>query len=350
MLFAVVFAAMSVGLMTWGVDDWAQSQKALVEVGSAVVGLLAPLCVERVREWTKDREKAEGAAESPYPPNPAGLLRADQRIVPFAGRDDEYRELREWCRDVKSPVRLVVGAGGVGKTRLALELGDHLASVGWSVTVVAAGREADALTTLRAATRHSSILLIVNYAETRTDLAELLRSVARHPAHVRVLLIARSAGDWWWQLGSDVPAVRELVEAYPPLELSARVDSAGSPAELVHAAVPHFAAALGVPAPKVEITVPGEVPLLVLHAAALLAVLRSQDHPAPTGAPVADLDVLKDLLGHERRFWVHSAEQATLDLGPVVLRRAVAVACLFGAVNERDGAEILRRVPDPARR
>ncbi|MGH3830069.1 MAG: hypothetical protein ACRDRS_06385 [Pseudonocardiaceae bacterium] len=97
---------------------------------------------------------------------------------------------------------------------------------------------AEALTILRAATKRSSILLVVDYAETRAGLIDLLRSVAGHPEHVRVLLIARSAGDWWSLLGADVPAVRDLVQAYPPMTLSARVDSVGNPAELVREAVP----------------------------------------------------------------------------------------------------------------
>jgi hypothetical protein len=118
--------------------------------------------------------------EQPPPETRAGLLRADRHIVPFTGRDAEYAELREWCRDDKPPVRLIVGAGGVGKTRLALHLGEYLKSCGWSVTVVAAGKEAVALPATRAATRRP-IFLIVDYAETRTDLVGLLRSVAGHP-------------------------------------------------------------------------------------------------------------------------------------------------------------------------
>lgn len=150
--------------------------------------------------------------------------------------------------------------------------------------MVAAGKEAVAFSILRNATRRSSIFLIVDYAEARAGLTELLRSVAGHPARVRVLLIARSAGDWWWQLGADVRAVQELVEAYPPMELSAQVDPAINPTELIRAAVPRFAEALDYPAPPtIEITAPaGELPLLALHATALLAVLRSRDRQAPT--------------------------------------------------------------------
>lgn len=343
-LSATLFQLVAVGLMAWWEHDW--SYEALAAPGSAVGGVVVSACVGWARKRADAWKQVPGLPERALPPTPAGLLRADRRVVPFTGRAREYQELREWCRDDKPPVRLMVGAGGVGKTRLALELGDYLESCGWSVTVVAAGREADALNILRAATRHSSILLVVDYAETRTGLVELLRSVAGHSEHVRVLLIARSAGDWWEQLGSDVPTVRDLVQAYPPMTLSPEVDPVRSATELVHDAVAAFAEALDIRAPQIDVAVPGEVPLLALHAAALLAVLRSRDQRAPAGQLVADLGVLPELLGHERHFWEHSAEQAGLGLGPVVLARSVAVACLFGAVDERDGAQILRRVPD----
>lgn len=287
-------------------------------------------------------------AEVPPPATRAGLLRADRHVVPFVGRTEEYAELREWCRDGKASVRLLVGAGGVGKTRLALQLGRYLESVGWSVTVVGADREAEALTALRAVTSRS-VLLIVDYAETRTGLVELLRSVANHPGHVRILLIARSVGDWWEQLGADVAAVRDLVRAHDPITLQAQVDYSRDSAALVREAVPHFAAALGVPVPShIDVTVPDDVPpLLVLHAAALLAVLRSQDQPTASGQLVAGLDVLDELLGHERRYWIHSASGMGLGhLSAVVLQRAVAVACLFGVTGENETTEILRRVPE----
>jgi tetratricopeptide (TPR) repeat protein len=347
--WSVLVAVATVGLVTWWALSFDGSQwvKNSVLVGAAVVAAFAPSYVDWVLKRAADRRRREDVLERPLPETKAGLLRADRFIVPFTGRDAEYADLREWCRDDKPPVRLVVGAGGVGKTRLALHLGEYLKSCGWSVMVVAAGKEAVALPTTRATTRRS-IFLIVDYAETRTDLVGLLRSVAGHPDHVRVLLIARSVGDWWWHLRSDVAAVRGLVRAYPPLMLSAQVDSARRPVELVHAAVPHFAAVLNVRAPtQIEVTVPDEVPLLVLHAAALLAVLRSQDHHAAAGQLVADLGVLDELLGHERRHWEHSANRAGLGhLSPAVLQRAVAVACLFGAVDEAEGAKVLRRVPN----
>jgi tetratricopeptide (TPR) repeat protein len=316
--------------------------------GAAAVAVGGPFWVDWVHKRVVAKELATAVAELLPADSPAGLLRADRHIVPFTGRANEFDKLRDWCRDRKPGVRLLVGPGGVGKTRLALHLGEYLRSAGWSVTVVGAGREAEAFTILRDATRRSSIFLIVDYAETRTGLVDLLRSVAASAAHVRVLLIARRAGDWWLQLRSDVPAVQDLVDPDPPMELPARVDSAVSPTELIRIAVRSFAEELGVPVPTGIVATPpaDEVPVLALQAAALLAVLQSRERRAPVEPLLADIGVLAELLRHERRFWVHSAEQAGLGLDLVVLQRAVAVACLFGARSESDGAEVLRRVPD----
>jgi tetratricopeptide (TPR) repeat protein len=346
-LAAVFISELAVGWSAWLAvsSTWPTPLWGAISAGVAAA---APLFVTYVHNRVVALEIRDASRELPTPNTPAGLLRADRHIVPFTGRTRELAELRDWCRDDNPPIRLLVGAAGVGKTRLALHLGDYLKSVGWSIMVVGAGREAEALTILRGAAPHSSLLLIVDYAETRSGLVELLRSVAFHAGRVRVLLIARSAGDWWWQLGSDVPAVQKLIQMYPPLELSAPVDSLSSPIEFIHTAIPCFAKELRVRAPtKIDIMVPvGDAPMLALHAAALLAVLRSTDREAPAEQLMADIGVLKELLGHERRFWVHSAQQMNLDLDPVVLERVVAVACLFGAVDETDGAEILRRVPD----
>lgn len=75
--------------------------------------------------------KAGIAVEQPQPADPttspSALLRPDRRLVPFTGRDSELEELRAWS--TSSParaVRVLVGAGGVGKSRLAVELAAEL--------------------------------------------------------------------------------------------------------------------------------------------------------------------------------------------------------------------------------
>ena len=348
----VVLAVLAVGGTAWlskALDN--QGPSAIVTlVAAAVVAAFAPSFVEWLVRRARTRRGGREVAERQPPANPAGLLRAERGVVAFDGRGAEYAELREWCRDDELPVRLLTGPGGVGKTRLALELGEYLRSCGWQVLVVAAGREREAAAQLRETTR-GSLLLVVDYAETRAELVELLRSVPGGSAHVRVLLIARGVGDWWDRLGAHVPTVRALVRTQTTMELATEPTEQACRAELTRA-VPYFARALGVPVPgHVDVAVPQAAPRLVLHAAALVAVLRSArgDHHTPAGQVVADLGALDELLGHEQRYWAQSAAQAGLgQLSVAALRRAVAIACLFPADDEAEAAHLLRRVPDLA--
>jgi hypothetical protein len=325
--------------------------KAVAVVLAAVASAFAPTYVEHLSRERDRLKAAQRTVETEPAKTPAGLLRAHHRVVPFTGRESELAELREWCRGKKSPVRLIVGAGGVGKTRLAVELGEHF-SAGWTVATVSPGQEADALIRQREGHPSKPILLIVDYAETRTGVAELLRTVPEESVNVRVLLIARKVGDWWRQLGSDTAAVRQLVDAYLPMELSSTLyDQPTTPeqrAALVREAIPHFARELKIklPAGMGAVDVQGDVPLLVLHAMALVRVLGLRENGGnDSGAsqPSDQHRVLTDLLGHERRYW-QQASGAGVDL--TVRSRVVAVACLFPARDEDDAAELLRRVPD----
>ena len=55
------------------------------------------------------------------------------------------------------------------------------------------------------------------------------------------------------------------------------------------------------------------MPILVLHAAALLAVLEAREHPpAAPVRMVADEQVLAGLLAREKVFWLGSARTADL--------------------------------------
>jgi tetratricopeptide (TPR) repeat protein len=95
---------------------------------------------------------------------------------------------------------LVSGAGGSGKTRLALELMRRMRARGWACALVAEGAENDAVQVQRSATPGARLLLVVDYSEARLGLERLLRGAARDEGLVRVLLLARQAGDWWDRL------------------------------------------------------------------------------------------------------------------------------------------------------
>ena len=199
-------------------------------------------------------------------------------LVGFTGRERELAGLLAWCEDGQPRgVRLVTGPGGVGKTRLSVELCARLDPDRWRCVRVGDREEASALAAARRGWP-GRVLLVVDYAETRIGLPDLLRAVAADPGPVRVLLLARSAGEWRDRLAAAEPAVRELLAGAGGDEpLPAAVSGELSNADLVAAAVPVFAAALGVAAPSrvlVEVG-PGAVRVLDLHAAALVAVLRS---------------------------------------------------------------------------
>ena len=314
-----------------GVRDQAAARRA--EIASAL------------RRW-----KAVGEPGRPDQ-NPAGLLRPDRGIVEFTGRLAELAELRSWCTSgAARSVRVLAGAGGVGKTRLALQLAEEWNAAGHMWRLVASGQEGQAVQAARAVTA-GPVLLVVDYAETRAGLSALLEELLADeaPAPMRVLLLARSLGEWWEQLAEQsAPAVARLLGEGAPIQLSPLLADDTSNAALAEAAVPCFADALGVAPPaRVAFELPaGPVPVLVLHAAALVAVLRSaRAGPDPV---VVTAEVLDELLEHEARYWRRKAAAAGLASDGRVLKPVVAAAALLGASSVDEAAELAGRVPDLA--
>ncbi|MFD1116240.1 tetratricopeptide repeat protein, partial [Sphaerisporangium aureirubrum] len=306
----------------------------------------------------KIRQDFDAVGELPTGGSRAGLLRPEEGVVPFAGRQDERGRLAEWCAGAAPvSVLLLTGAGGVGKTRLVFRVMEDLPKQ-WSSKRVDEGQEVAAVSA--AVSLGGWVLLVVDYAETRAGLPQIMAAIARVRAEgvvegrLRVLLVARQVGEWWDQLGADVPVVRELVEDTLVVELAVALDDQRSDADVVRAALPYFADRLGVDVPqRIVVEMPGgqgRLPVLVLHAAALVAVL---DRSGPTGAvgsggvrAVVDMGVLGRLLGHESRLWRGAAQRAGLGLDLAVLKQVVAVMALFGVTDEEQAHRLLGRIPD----
>jgi tetratricopeptide (TPR) repeat protein len=276
----------------------------------------------------------------------ARYLRPEKQVVPFRPRP-ELAELLDWCvNGGHAGVRLVTGDGGAGKTRLALQLVKELAAAGWQPLWVPRGSERDAVDEVRVLDQ--PYVLIVDYAETHGELSALANAAAldRDGPDLRVLLLARSAGEWWQQLAASAeePAAA-LLEAAAPLTLGP-LPAPGGPHEVFDEALKVFARRLGVSTPAVRLGLADPDPVvLVVHAAALLAVA---DHAAGVKAQQAasGSQVLQGLLRHEARYWAQSAAARGLSLDLPVLRLAVAVACLMGADSETSAAALLACVPD----
>ena len=353
-----VWATVAAGVITgpWGPLTGA-ALTALATVAAGYVPVIRDGVLRRRAELTRQHEAAAAAREELRragelaSDGPAGLLDPRRGLVAFTGRERELAGLLAWCQDgLARGVRLVTGPGGVGKTRLSVELCARLELRGWRWVRAGDQEEAAALAAARRGWP-GSVLLVVDYAETRTGLGELLRAVAAEAGVVRVLLLARGAGEWWDRLGGGEPAVRGLLaEARAGEPLPVAVSAEVSNTELVMAAVPVWAAALGVAAP-LPVSVEagsGAVRVLDLHAAALVAVLQSAGAGGPVSVSVRG--VLDELLGHEERFWQGTAQRLGLLAGAggmtvAVLRQVVAAGALLGAASQDQAVELLGRVP-----
>lgn len=283
---------------------------------------------------------------------PAQLLDPRLQVVAFTGREAELASLHAWCMSSGATrTQLITGPGGVGKTRLALALADRLRDAGWLCLVVGEGQEAGVVTTVRGATR-GPVLLIVDYAETRFGLSSLLASAVadRGSDALRILLLARGAGEWWDRLQAAGGSYRSLIADVEPDMLANTIAPGLSDEDIISQAVSYYAGVLGVPRPSEPHLAMAEKrsSVLELHAAALVAVLQSVNAPDPMSVALGDL--MGVLLRHEERFWLGTAQAMGLLDGPegltfALLRQIVAVGTLLGAADEQEALELLRRVP-----
>ncbi|MGW6839459.1 tetratricopeptide repeat protein [Streptomyces sp. NPDC054958] len=321
-------------------------------------------------EWQHLVEAAE-PAPSGLVGSPAALLRARRQVVPFRGRTEVMEGLRNWCEEAGFGARLLYGPGGQGKTRLAQHLTDTQASEGWSTLWLSGDADSDALGVLAAAA--VPLLIVVDYAETRTtQLAALLQAAARHAGGgmLKLLMLARTAGDWWQALQAASPIAEELLEgaqvtALPVLEPEAGASRVEAYEQAVHSYAAHLrlvngwqhhdwlALAVHLAPSEQEhagtgsrLDRPGLQTALTLHMTALADLLDTAEDTRVTGPH----GVEDRLLAHERRYWTTAATTRALHpaLTLETLTDALAAAFLLGAETRSQGEELLRRVPSLA--
>jgi tetratricopeptide (TPR) repeat protein len=301
------------------------------------------------------------ALEVPYRPavvsrDAARLLRAGYGVVPFIDRP-ELGVLRDWCQgEERVSVWLITGAGGQGKTRLAAELCQQVLDAGW---VAGFARRGDFAARIeRLAQLSSPLLVVVDDAETRPgEVVQLLDVLVRGEAdRLRVLLLARSAGPWWEQLGYGASDdAEEVVALAAHLALPSLVDPPDARAAAYAAAVTAFARHLQVPDPTrsgPDLSDPVFAHLLFVHMAALTAVDPPASGPTLGTGPVRDELLRKVLELEEQYFWRPTAEHAHIDglIDATGRRRAVAVATLTRADAESDAVTALAVLPELAGR
>ena len=138
---------------------------------------------------------------------PSHLLRAEFEIVPFAGREVEQQGLHRWCDDgPRIDLHVVLGAGGMGKTRLLQKVAADLRcqSEPWRAGFLRRDTPPDTIErALRAfARKDDRILIVIDYAE--ADVASVqatvrtLNDLVTHHSRkrARIVLLARGRGEW----------------------------------------------------------------------------------------------------------------------------------------------------------
>jgi tetratricopeptide (TPR) repeat protein len=277
-------------------------------------------------------------------------FRLSYAVVPFAGREQQLDALSRWAdNDDTMAVRLVHGAAGQGKTRLAVHVGAMHADAGWAVWRVlhrpaaVGGGSADRL----AMPASGRVLVVVDYAD-RWPTSHLLALIGdlrdiglSGGLAVRVLLLARSTKHWWPTVEDRLDGdYRVEARALALPSLTEQID----PGVIFCSARDCFAERLGLSGAE-SVAMPPLLHLerhtLAVHMAALTAV---DAHYRQVLAPSDPWAVSAYLLRREHAYWkaLHERAEDGFDTDPTVMGRATYVATLVGALHRPDAHVALR--------
>ncbi|MEU2630398.1 tetratricopeptide repeat protein, partial [Kitasatospora sp. NPDC007106] len=303
--------------------------------------------------------------------SPAVLMHARRQTVPFRGRTELVEQLLAWSRRPGFGAYLLHGPGGQGKTRLAQHLANTLIAERGQVLWLDAGAAPESLAVLAGAVR--PLLVIIDYAEIRApQILALLEAASRHRGRdpFKLLLLARTADDWWENLQAATRRAEDLLDGTPVTALGPLEPEPGhSRTQAYREALNGYARHL----PDVDnwqhhnwpaiaeqlrdrtVDAAALAGALTLHMTALADLL---DTAAGPGEDTGDTDtpgsgppktVEDRLLIHERRYWTNAAATRSLTpaIGEEALTDALAAAFLIGSqTNANADADIvLRRVP-----
>lgn len=179
------------------------------------------VCVDvgGLRSRTPDRELPPGGriekvltpARTSLPKDftPLQLIKARHAIVPFQ-EGPEIQQLRTWATrmpedaarregDGDIAVAVVTGAGGTGKTRMAVQLCEEFSRKGWYTGFLPAATEITDAELSALVDVTTELLVVVDYAEEarRGLVARVVRALRDRKTPTRIVLTARGTDQWW---------------------------------------------------------------------------------------------------------------------------------------------------------
>ena len=303
------------------------------------------------------------------PPNapPSWWLDPRHRITRFQERP-ELADLLAWAAsdDAATPVvKLVIGEGGSGKTRLAVELATRLGAAGWIAGVLTVD-DIDRLPLIakelpKILSYRHRVFIAIDYPEgLGRELTRFLGQIpVSGPGTTRVLLLARFGGSWWNSLHPS-RETRHLIDRTPVQLSPLGADPAVAETRFTEAVQDYGLRILGPAADQApDSVVPAglseaarrHATAVKLHALALVSVLHARDHEVLPAEELTWTDPLAMLVSHERKHWREAAlGRLSLDCGDSLHDRILLTPTLLPAYREQDAAAAISRISGLASR
>ena len=296
---------------------------------------------------------------------PSRLLRAYNAFIPLIGRDLELKNLKKFCeKNAIFAWHVMLGEGGIGKTRFALKLAEEYGQTGWIAGFISEEclHHFVSHDGFKSWVPLSDTLIIVDYAATKVEsLKRLLSrcaelggqpSYAQDGPRLRVLMLERHAhreGGWLSEiLGFAEGKLRdEISDSLGVSELHAPgyQDPQQTMVEILNATMSSWEHISRKEAPQLpefdeealrEITKSTEGKPLYLQMAGLHACRAGS---ASKLSHWGKSDLLKDAVDWEIRYIERQGERLDLDgEKKSLLTRAAALLCLTGPRSRYDAA------------